>query len=57
MGLDTKIKSLASPQAKLEIRVGVLDLLHLLHPILGLQVNLGVLKTIPNDSPYQKTWG
>ena len=115
MGIDTKIKSLASPQAKLEIYTlkgswtsyrpstlfltfrliwgsrpwsqliphtqkhvdrhqnqvssistskvrnlhpeGVLDLLQPLHPILGLQVNLGVLKIVPNDSPYPKTWG
>ena len=36
---------------------GVQDLLQPLHPILGLQVNLGVLKIVPYDSPYPKTWG
>ena len=35
----------------------VLDLLQPLHLILDLQVNLGVLKIVPNDSPYPKTWG
>ena len=34
----------------------VLDLLQPLHPILDIQVNLRVLKIIPNDSPYPKTW-
>ena len=36
---------------------GILDLLQPLHPILDLQVNLGFLKIVPNDSPYPKTWG
>ena len=34
---------------------GVLDLLHPLHPVLGLQVDLRLLKLVPNDSSCTKT--
>ena len=33
----------------------LLDLLQPLHPVLGLQVDLRLLKMVPNDSPYPKT--
>ena len=33
----------------------LLDLLQPLHTVLGLQVNLRLLKLVPNDSPYHKT--
>ena len=33
------------------------DLLQPLHSLLGLQVDLRLLKMVPNDSPYPKTWG
>ena len=35
----------------------LLDLLHPLHTVLGLQVNLSLLKIVLNDSPCPKTWG
>ena len=35
----------------------VLDLLQPIHPILDVQVNLGVLKMVPNDFSYSKTLG
>ena len=35
----------------------LLDLLQPLHPVLGLQVDLGLLKMVTNDSPYPKTLG
>ena len=35
----------------------VLGLKQPLYPVLDLQVNLGPLKMVPNDSPYPKTWG
>ena len=51
-----KIKFLAYPEAKL-LREDVLDLLQPVQAVLDLQVNLGPLKMVPNDSPYPKTWG
>ena len=39
------------------LREDVLDLLHPIQAVLDLQVNLGPLKMVPNDSPYPKTWG
>ena len=35
----------------------VLGLLQPLHPVLDLQINLILLKMLPNDSSYLKTWG
>ena len=35
----------------------LLDLLQPVQSVLSLQVNLRVLKMVPNDSPYPKTWG
>ena len=35
----------------------VLDLLQPVQAVLALQVNLGPLEMVLNDSPYLKTWG
>ena len=35
----------------------VLDLLQPVQAVLALQVNLRVLKMVPNDFPYQRIWG
>ena len=51
-----KIRSLACLQAEL-LHEDVLDLLQPIHAVLDLQVNLGPLKMVSNDSPYPKTWG
>ena len=51
-----KIKSLAYTEAKLLHEV-VLDLLQPVQAVLDLQVNLRPLELVPNDAPYQKTWG
>ena len=51
-----KIRSLARSEAKL-LREDILDLLQPIQAVLDLQVNLGPLKMVPNDSPYPKTWG
>ena len=51
-----KIKFLAFPEAKL-LHEDVLDLLQPVQAVLDLQVNLRVLKMVPNDFPYPKTWG
>ena len=51
-----KFRSLARLEAEL-LREDVLDLLHPIQAVLDLQVNLGPLKMVPNDSPYPKTWG
>ena len=48
--------SLAYSEAKLLHEV-VLDLLQPIQAVLVLQAHLGPLKMVPNDSPYQKTWG
>ena len=55
MGLK-KTKSLACLEVKLLHEV-ILDLLQSVQAVLDLQVNLRVLKMVPNDSPYPKTWG
>ena len=47
---------LAYPEAKL-LREDVLDLLQPVQAVLDLQVILGPLKMVLNDSPYPKTWG
>ena len=39
------------------LREVLLDLLQPIQSVLSLQVNLRVLKTVPNDSPYPKTKG
>ena len=39
----------------LEVLEVLLDLLRPLHTVLGLQVDLGLLKMVTNDSPYPKT--
>ena len=39
------------------LREVLLDLLQPVQSVLSLQVNLRVLKIVPNDSPYPKTWG
>ena len=51
-----KFRSLARLEAEL-LREDVLDLLQPIQAVLDLQVNLGPLKMVPNDSPYPKTWG
>ena len=51
-----KFRSLARLEAEL-LREDVLDLLHPIQAVLDLQVNLGPLKMVPNDSPYPKTRG
>ena len=33
----------------------LLDLLQPVHPVLGLQVDVRLLRMVPNDSPYLKT--
>ena len=48
--------SLAFSEAELLHEV-LLDLLQPIQAVLSLQVNLRVLKIVPNDSPYPKTWG
>ena len=35
----------------------VLGLKQPLYPVLDLQIDLKLLKMVPNDSPYPKTWG
>ena len=35
----------------------VLGLLQHLHPVLDLKFDLRLLKVVPNDSPYPKTYG
>ena len=55
MGLK-KTKSLACLEVKLLHEV-ILDPLQSVQAVLDLQVNLRVLKMVPNDSPYPKTWG
>ena len=39
------------------LREVLLDLLQPVQSVLSLQVNLRVLKMVPNDSSYPKTWG
>ena len=56
MGFDTKTKSLAYSEVELNREV-LLGLLQPVQSVLSLQVNLRVLKMVPNDSPYPKTWG
>ena len=51
-----KIRSLARSEAEL-LREDILDLLQPVQAVLDLQVNLRVLKMVPNDFPYPKTWG
>ena len=51
-----KIRSLACSEAEL-LHEDVLDLLQPVQAVLDLQVKLGPLKMVPNDSPYPKTWG
>ena len=53
-GVYKKSKSLAYSEAKLLDEV-LLDLLQSVHAVLDLQVNLGPLKMVPNDSPCPKT--
>ena len=48
--------SLAGSVSKLLHEV-LLDLLQPVQAVLDLQVNLGPLEMVPNDSPYPKTWG
>ena len=43
-------------QVKLLHKV-VLDLQQPVQAVLALQVNLRVLKMVPNDFPYQRIWG
>ena len=53
--LETKIKSI---MFRAKVRTFLLEVvLDLLHPILDLQVDLRLLKMVPNDSPYPKTLG
>ena len=49
------LQSWVSPQVIISLLEVLLDLLQPLHPVLGLQVDLGLLKVVSNDSPYQKT--
>ena len=53
--LDTKIKSI---MFRAKVRNFLLEVvLDHLHPILDLQVDLRLLKMVPNDSPWPKTLG
>ena len=55
-GVLKKIRSLACIEAELLPEV-LLGLLQPVQSVLSLPVNLRVLKMVPNDSPYPKTWG
>ena len=50
-------RSWITPQVKLSLLEVILDPLQPLHPILDCQVDLRLLKMVPNDSPSPKTWG
>ena len=50
-----KNTSLACMEVELLLEV-LLDLLQPIQAVLSLQVNLGPLETVSNDSPYPKTW-
>ena len=52
----TKTKSLGYSEVEL-LREVLLGLLQPVQSVLSLQVNLRVLKMVPNDSSYPKTWG
>ena len=55
-GFKKKSKFLALPEAEL-LHEDILDLLQPVQAVLDLQVNLRPLELVPNDAPYQKTWG
>ena len=50
-------RSWITPQVKLSLLEVILDPLQPLHPILDCQVDLRLLKMVPNDSQSPKTWG
>ena len=50
-------RSWITPQVRLSLLEVILDPLQPLHPILDCQVDLRLLKMVPNDSPSPKTWG
>ena len=43
--------------SNVKLHEDILDLLQPVQAVLDLQVNLGPLEMVPNDSPYPKTWG
>ena len=49
------VSSMLWSWVRISILEVLLDLLQPLHPVLGLQVDLGLLKMVTNDSPYPKT--
>jgi len=51
MGIETKIKSIA-----LSLLEVILGQLQPLHPVPDLQVGLRLMKMVPNDFPWPKTW-
>ena len=58
MGLEYEIKSLEYSEENLRVSLleVVLGLLQPLHPVFDLQVGVILLKMVPNDFPWPKTW-
>ena len=54
-GHQNHLSSVLSSWVRISLLEVLLDLLQPLHLVLGLQVDLGLLKRISNDSPYPKT--
>ena len=54
IGMDTKNKSPA--WVTISLLEVIFGLLQPLHPLLDLQVGLRLLKMVPNDFPWPKTW-
>ena len=50
------LKSLVYPQVRMSLLEVLLDLLQPMHTVLGLQIDLRLLKIVSNDSPYPKTF-
>ena len=59
IGFDTKNHSPGMLRTKVTISLleVVIGLLQPLDPVLDLQIDLRLLKMVPNDSPYPKTLG
>ena len=57
MGLDqNQVSRRLGTTVTVSLLEGVLGLLQPLHPVLDLQVGLRLLKMVPNDFPWPKTW-
>ena len=54
IGFDSKIKSVVWSEVRTKVIISLLELGLILHPVLGLQMGLRLLKINPNDSPYPK---